>query len=369
MKQRTAPLYGWVRAWAWLLMHGFYRVRFSGEQFPVSGPLLVIANHTNGMADGGLLLLASPRPLRILVKYQLTHMPVLGAIVRGVGALPVYRQKDGVDRSKNAEAFRAVHQSLAQGQAVALFPEGSSHSEPRLGELKTGVARLALGALAAEPGAAGLRILPVALHYSARDRFRSCVQVVVGEPLQAQDFATPAGAEDREAVAHLMAALRSALEELSAALPVGLTAADLCALRWRLGSPGELDVSLARRLAARLRRRLKATGSPSERLLARLRALSPTPPSAPPWWAWMVALPWLPPALLAALLARRLRPTPDKHVTTLLLSASLLLPCWTLTLMCLVWPDLGHLGALLLLLIASAAASARAFGWSSASKA
>ena len=161
-----------VRAWAGALLHGFYRIEFHGPPLAPDAPVLLIANHQNGLADGALLLLATERPLRVLVKYQLLGMPLLGWLFRALGALPVYRQKDGVDRSQNHAAFGAVHAALAARSAVALFPEGSSHSEPRLAELKTGVARLALGALAEHGAGLGLQIVPVGLWYPGAGRAR-----------------------------------------------------------------------------------------------------------------------------------------------------------------------------------------------------
>ena len=62
--------------------------------------------------------------------------------------MPVYRASDGgAGRAAGNElAFRTSRALLAEGGMLAVFPEGISHDEARLQPLRTGVARIALGA-------------------------------------------------------------------------------------------------------------------------------------------------------------------------------------------------------------------------------
>jgi 1-acyl-sn-glycerol-3-phosphate acyltransferase len=325
MSPRPPRVYGLVRTWAKALLFGFYRIEIAGPPLPQDVPLLLIANHQNGLADGALLLLSTERPLRVLVKYGLLSMPLIGALLRALGALPVYRQKDGVVRSQNQAA------ALAQRSVIALFPEGSSHSEPRLAELKTGVARLALGSLAEHGPGLDLSIVPIGIWYEARDRFGSRVRVERGPPIDPRPYLTPGGAEDRQAVGRLMEHLRHELEQLSAALPSGLERADLEAAVQRLSPQPSDEFGLRQRLAARLRLRASQGGARWSRCWRRLHRLRERPIHAgpSPLTRWI----WWPPGWLCALIATRLRPTPDKHVTTLLLAATLLFPLWWLSLL------------------------------------
>src|SRR5206468_3476577 len=71
---------------------------------------------------------------------------------------------------------------LARGGAIALFPEGASHSDPKLRPLKTGAARIALGAAAALAGPTPIRIVPAGLYYRAKRTFRSAALLHFGEP-------------------------------------------------------------------------------------------------------------------------------------------------------------------------------------------
>lgn len=156
-----------------------------------SGPALVIANHVNNLVDPLLLLAFLPRAPRFLAKSTLFSHPVVAPLVRGLRSIPVYRAQDREDVSRNARTFERCCAALRAGSAIAMFPEGRSHNEPRALPLKTGAARIALAA-----GAPGLRIVPIGLSYERKFKFRSRVLVRVGAPIDpagpARDSATRA---------------------------------------------------------------------------------------------------------------------------------------------------------------------------------
>lgn len=162
----------------------FRRVEVVGvERVPRDTPLVVVANHVNGLVDPALLVGMLPRMPRFLGKSTLWGYRSLRPFLKLAGAIPVYRRHDpGVDPSKNVETFAMSWELLARGGVLAVFPEGISHSEPGLQPLKTGAARIALEA-EERRGPLGVRILPVGLIYDAKHKFRSRVLVQVGDPL------------------------------------------------------------------------------------------------------------------------------------------------------------------------------------------
>ena len=173
-QQAPSPrVYGVVRRVVAFALRCFYRIERTGPPVP-DGPLVLVGNHPNALVDPGLMIAVSSRPLTFLAKEPIFRMPVLGALVRALGALPVVRAQDAPVRMReNVEALGAAARGLAAGRAIALFPEGRSHSEPSLGALKTGAARLALQA------GVPVRIVPVGLTYAEKGRFRSAARIRV----------------------------------------------------------------------------------------------------------------------------------------------------------------------------------------------
>ena len=99
-------------------------------------------NHPNGLVDPLFFLLCfSPRPVSFLAKAPLFEMPVVGFFTRAFGSIPVYRRRDAERRPPQPrDVRRAPAGSSTRGGVSALFPEGVSHDEPKLLDLKTGAA-------------------------------------------------------------------------------------------------------------------------------------------------------------------------------------------------------------------------------------
>jgi glycerol-3-phosphate O-acyltransferase / dihydroxyacetone phosphate acyltransferase len=169
-----------------LVTNAYYRVTVAGPEPGRREPLLLVANHPNMVFDPLLVAAAVARPVRFLAKAPLFRIPGVGAVLRAAGCLPVYRPKDDPSLAAQNEAtFAAVTAALAGGAAVTIFPEGTSHDAPALAPLKTGAARLALGAAAR---GVPLAVVPVGLVMADRDRARSEALVVLGPPVAWDDL-------------------------------------------------------------------------------------------------------------------------------------------------------------------------------------
>lgn len=384
--KKKSSVYTAIAGTTGLAVDAFYRRVALPGSVPITthGPILLVANHPNGLIDPIVVSNVvrdertspgqSPRQIRMLAKAPLFKMPGVSWLVRGAGALPVYRAKDGADTAQNQATFQAVNDALCQGSTVLIFPEGISHHEPKVQKLKTGAARMALQACAA--GARELVVIPIGLVYRDKARFRSEVATLVGAPLPVASYLDDeAGPDDPEAVRRLTDDIAEALERNTVNLS---TWEDLPLLEavdaiWRLEDP--MRTARLKRLAdgvARLHHRapavLEATRARVAAWTRRLEELGLTPRDLSPEHeaarkqprvaAWFVAknlaVAWagLPVALCGAaffavpfwsvhFLWWLTRPPPDVAATVKVLSSLVLFPLWHLAATAALWRMAG----------------------------
>ncbi|MFL5417733.1 MAG: 1-acyl-sn-glycerol-3-phosphate acyltransferase [Myxococcales bacterium] len=173
-------LYRIVRQLVAAALRLFYRLKIRARTVP-DGPVMFVGNHPNAMIDPALVFVLTERRVTFLAKAPLFAIPVLGSLLRNLAALPVYRrQDDPVQMGRNEGTLDAAAAALAAGGAITIFPEGRSHSEPGLGALKTGAARIVVKA--ARSGAR-VHVVPVGLTYEDKTLFRSEVLIEVGEAI------------------------------------------------------------------------------------------------------------------------------------------------------------------------------------------
>lgn len=110
---------------------------------PVGRGVIIAINHISHIDT---LLMArlvwrAGRAPRFLVKGSLFRPPLLGALLRATGQIPVYRGTTDAARS-----LRAAADALHRGEAIVIYPEGTLTADPAQWPMqgRTGVARLAL---------------------------------------------------------------------------------------------------------------------------------------------------------------------------------------------------------------------------------
>jgi 1-acyl-sn-glycerol-3-phosphate acyltransferase len=83
------------------------------------GPVLRVANHLSWL---DILVMNAVAPSRFVSKSEVRHWPLIGTLTVGAGTLLI-------EREKRRDAMRVVHhmaESLQAGDAVAVFPEGTT---------------------------------------------------------------------------------------------------------------------------------------------------------------------------------------------------------------------------------------------------
>lgn len=176
---------------------------------------IYIANHPNTLMDAWLIGFVSKRPVYFMAKATLFSSPLRKKIMKSLNMIPINRQGEGrTDGVANQDSFEACYRLLEEGKCLLIFPEGTSHLERHLRELKSGAARIAMETEARNDNNLQLRVVPIGLNYMQADRFRSSVVVNVGSPIQVAEYIPEDPKQTREAVKRLTELFRMRLEQV-----------------------------------------------------------------------------------------------------------------------------------------------------------
>ena len=174
-------IYAFCRGLVWVLLKVFWRFHtVDSENVPLTGPLIVAANHVSYF-DPPALGCELRRPLHYMAKQELFRIPLLGPLIRRLNAFPVNRSQG------NAAVKRAV-EVLRSGAAIGIFPEGTRNRD---GTVKPQTGTALLHYLSGAPivpayidGTAGAgRLAPITVVYGPPISF------VTGEKASREDLA------------------------------------------------------------------------------------------------------------------------------------------------------------------------------------
>ena len=188
-----------------------------GTENVPEGPVLLIANHQNGMEDPVVCCLEMTRQCHFLTRADIFAKPRINTLLRRLNMIPVYRPRDRKANAKdlNAQSFATARERLAQGAIVSLFPEGNHKNQHSLRPFKTGVARMAFESLEAWESVPDspkeIAILPVGLEYENYPKFRNSLLVNIGTPIYAADLLPLFKTDQKAAIDQLIQRARTAL--------------------------------------------------------------------------------------------------------------------------------------------------------------
>lgn len=181
------------------------------------GSLILAVNHPNTFMD--------PLIVATIVRQRVAFIAngsIFNRFTRPIFSyfhvIPVYRKKDTADSTLspaelNKRTFQRCYDYLEAKGTIMIFPEGTSEIERRLREIKTGTARIALGAEAENQFELGIQIVPIGLNYSDPTHFRSEVFINIGAPIQVSDFKESYHPDSFEAVENLTELIQQRLTE------------------------------------------------------------------------------------------------------------------------------------------------------------
>ncbi|CAG8518482.1 5396_t:CDS:10 [Ambispora gerdemannii] len=223
-------------------LHGFFRdIKLVGqENVPKEGPLIVCSTHSNMIVDAAVLAVTFPhkRKLHFWAKDSIFANKYFQAILKDSGVVPVDRTT-----KNNQLLFSATVDVLRLGEVVAVFPEGTSHSESRLLRLRDGASWAALAYAKrvrseqingispdededdtnklrekkVEPKYSHLPLMmvPVGITYVQKSKYRSLVIVSHGPPIDVEPYFNDFERDDRTTVKLLTRQIEEEMEKLT----------------------------------------------------------------------------------------------------------------------------------------------------------
>jgi 1-acyl-sn-glycerol-3-phosphate acyltransferase len=212
----------WIRTWVAILypIDGLlFRIRWRHlERVPApdKGGVLIAINHVSQIDTilMARLVWQTGRVPRFMIKAGVFGWPIVGGMMKGAGQIAVYR-----GTTDAAQSLRDAVTALERGEAVVIYPEGTTTKDPDNWPMqaKTGIARLVL----LSPDTP---IVPIGqwgphkmggFSWKRLGRRRPSL-ASVGEPLDMTRFRgkEPTGAILREITDEIMGAIRAEVADL-----------------------------------------------------------------------------------------------------------------------------------------------------------
>lgn len=182
---------------------------------PSDKPLLIVANHPSTFMDPIVMAIAANRKIHFIAKGEAFRSKFAKWILPKFNMIPIYRKEhDPHLTHKNDETFEKVYEILEDGGAVIIFPEGISITDRILKKLKSGTMRMALGAEARNDFKLDVHILPMGLNFSNPHRFRSKVEIRIGQAIPVRDYEEIYRKDNLKAIHDLKERVRISIEGL-----------------------------------------------------------------------------------------------------------------------------------------------------------
>jgi 1-acyl-sn-glycerol-3-phosphate acyltransferase len=189
------------------------------NSIPDKGPLLILANHPSTFMDPIVIAVIVKRPVYFLAKAAIFKTAFAKWILPKFHIIPIYRKADDPTlMAKNDETFRKCYEHLERNGVILMFPEGLSITERKLRPVKTGAARIALGAEARNDFKLGVRIVNIGLNYVDPHAFNKDLFLNIDPPINAADYKKDYEENAHKAVEKLTEEIRRRLESLIIAI-------------------------------------------------------------------------------------------------------------------------------------------------------
>lgn len=191
----------------WLVKFVFlfwYKLSFEGKENVPKGTACIFASNHRSYLDPVMVAMAAPHPFNYIAKEPLFKNPVFGTFIRFMGAFPTSDAKH-----PEYDMLSEACKRLEKKRHLTIFPEGTRHTDGKVGKGKSGVCVLA--------ARSGKPVVPIGIIFDSNNlHFRSKIHVRVGTPLYASNYGLTAESSVREMHQMrdgIMAQIKSMVEE------------------------------------------------------------------------------------------------------------------------------------------------------------
>ena len=210
-------LYDFLKIVVLLILRIFYPyttvINKDGLKF--DHPTIVVSNHPNTLLDAVGVAARVKKRLFFLANASLFAHPVANWLLNRLYCIPIMRKEDAEKKKvNNNESFQRSFDHLAGGGSMYIAPEGSSFMERRLRPIKSGTARIALGAEADNGWNIGVTILPIGLTYSDPHKFGTRLVFNVGAAIPVGDYREDFEKDPLKATTSLTQLLQNRMQSL-----------------------------------------------------------------------------------------------------------------------------------------------------------
>ena len=117
-KNKKLKLYSFLRFVGSPFIRLLFRVKVYGkERFPDDGAVLICANHLS-IVDVMIMFCIMPRQIRFMAKAELFSVPLIGFVIKKLGAFPIDRAGKDVASVKKSLSI------LSDGEVISVYPQG-----------------------------------------------------------------------------------------------------------------------------------------------------------------------------------------------------------------------------------------------------
>jgi glycerol-3-phosphate O-acyltransferase/dihydroxyacetone phosphate acyltransferase len=159
------------------------------KNIPKKGPFIFVANHPATFMDPAIIAATLKPKVHFIAKSTVFKSRFSKWFLPKLNMIPVYRKHDDPTQTdKNEQMFETCFKHLSEGGNILIFPEGISLPERKIKDVKSGAARIALGAEERNDFNLGIKIIVIGLNYSDNGKFQSNVLVNIGEPISIKEY-------------------------------------------------------------------------------------------------------------------------------------------------------------------------------------